>query len=851
MALHGLPGNSMADPNSNTKLAASGCKLRPMLRIRLLDRYVFREILGPVLLGLLVFTFMLLIDTIFDLAEIIIKRDVPALLVGRLLVLSLPYIVVLTIPMAFLFGILLSIGRLSADSELVAIRASGVSLFSLYRPISVLALILAAINCFLMVAVLPWGNTAQQDLQLEIFMRSVNKEVEPGVFYEELEDKILYVADEVDGRWQGVFLTDSILSPHHVVTVAQYGSVRVEGTGNHVALRLQGAAEHEMDIGEPLDSATRQHSALELFLEDDAVKNQRQYRAAKDVRTLDLAGLRDRYNDPEQSETNRRLALVELHKKFAIPAACLVFGLFGVPLGFNNQRGNRSSGFAISLVIILVYHVLLSNGETAAAQGKVPVWLAMWGANILFVVVGLFLLWRRNRDKSLLLGRFDRWFRERLWGRLRVFARLRQRRQYIRRSRRRDRQLARMAYDGQREEGTGDSGGPGAEDLTEGESDPGGRRLLLRLERPRLRFPNIFDRYLLTLFTRIFCLVVLSGVTLYVVANFADTVDEVLENDISSAVVVDYYKFMSFRIFNQLAPIVVLLTTLISFGVLSKSNEVTAAKAVGMSLYRLAAPVVVAAALLVGLNALLESSVLPYSNAKTEELKAVIRGEDARSRRTFRRANEQWLYGEGGYIYHYRSFDEERLILQNLHIFRFAYAPFRLTGRLYAQEAAYRDGAWVVAEAWAKSFENNQLQSTQVFDKQTKIDLPEEPQFFSTEIKSPLQMNRQELSAYVTTLKSSGQEIPELEVQLHSKLSGPASSLVMAFVALPFAFRMGRRGALYGIGVAIAIGMAFYATNALFSTLGEAGALPAMLAVWAPNVLFTSFSLYLFLGVRS
>ena len=820
-----------------------------MLRIRLLDRYVFREILGPVLLGLAVFTFMLLIDTMFDLAEIIIKRDVPAILVGRLLLLSLPYIVVLTIPMAFLFGILLSIGRLSADSELVAIRASGISLFSLYRPISVLAVILASINCYLMISVLPWGNTAQQDLQLEIFMRSVNKEVQPGVFYEELEDKILYVADEVEDRWQGVFLTDSILEPHHVVTVAQYGSVRVEGTGSNVALTLQGAVEHEMDIGEPLDSATRRHAALELFLEDEAVKNQRQYRASKNVRALDLRGLRQRYLDPDQSDVNRRLALVEIHKKFAIPAACLVFGLFGVPLGFNNQRGNRSSGFAISLVIILVYHVILSNGETAAAQGKVPVWLAMWGANMLFVMLGLFLLWRRNRDKSLLLGRFDRWFREHLWGRLRVFARLRQLRQHRRRARRRDRRLAKMASTNGPVDFVSDSADRSVDEPDPAESD--GRRLVLRVERPRLRFPNIFDRYLLVLFGRIFFLVVLAGLTLYVVANFADTVDDVLENQISSSVVVDYYKFMSFRIFNQLAPIVVLLTTLISFGVLSRANEVTAAKAVGMSLYRLAAPVIVAAALLVGLNALLESSVLPYSNAKTEELRAVIRGEDARSRRTFRRANEQWLYGDGGYIYHYTSFDETREILQNLHIFRLSYAPFRLTGRLFAREAAYRDGEWIVSSAWAKSFEGSEAVSTQLFDEPTRIDLPEEPAFFSTEVKSPQQMNRQQLASYVETLRSSGQDVPDLEVQLHSKISGPASSLVMAFVALPFAFRMGRRGALYGIGVAIAIGMAFYATSALFSTLGEAGALPALLAVWAPNVLFSSFSLYLFLGVRT
>ena len=341
-------------------------------RPRTLDRYIVGELVGPLMLGLLVFTFLLLIDALFELAELLIHRDVPSLLVLRLLVLNLPHILVLTIPMALLFGILIAIGRMSADSELIAIRASGISLFQVYRPVLGLSLLCAGLNLVLTLEVLPRGNAALQELEFEAFTSNPARAVKPRVFYEELDGKVLYVFGQQPGSdvWDGVFLADAILGRHHTVTLARSGGVEIEPSGEGVLLHLADSTDHEVELDQPDRHQIRHHRSLELTLADQLLASRQRHQRAKAVRGVSLAELRQWAADPDRSDFDHRQAEIELHKKFAIPAACLVFGLFGVPLGFNKRRGGRSSGFALSIAIILAYYVLLSNGENSAAQGQ-------------------------------------------------------------------------------------------------------------------------------------------------------------------------------------------------------------------------------------------------------------------------------------------------------------------------------------------------------------------------------------------------------------------------------------------------------------------------------------------------
>ena len=786
--------------------------------MRRLDRYILAEIIGPLALGFLVYTVILLLQALFKSAELIIRSGVDLSTVSQLLMLSMPWIVVMTIPMSLLFGILIAIGRLSADSELVAIRAGGISLFSLYRPVAMLSLVLTGLNVYLMLEVLPQGNHALQQLRLEILTQSLTDEVEPRVPHTGWQNKVLYVFESPAGdrRWKGTFLADAVPTQNSEVTVAEWGEARTEG--DEVLLTLENATIHAVDLEQEENYQLAYNEVLTVRLA--TLTNQRAASSVKrGLRELSFAELLAKIQDTTQSEDVRRLAQVELHKKFSLPAACLVFGLLALPLGFSNSRGGRSSGFAISLGVVLIYYVLLNAGEDFAREGTLPAPLAVWMPNVALLLLGLFLLARRNRDKSLLLANLDRFIQERIWGRvLRVQQRRASRREAAQQNR---------------------------------ESKPGPPQgtTVFRLPDLSLRFPNSIDRYVLRTFFQVLLIATLSGATVYLVADITDNFDEILENEIPQEVVVEYYQFKSFAIVYEISPLLVLVTTLITFGLLSRTNEIIACKALGMSLYRLAVPVVLAAALVAGVGGVLQSEVLAASNARVAELENVIKGRE-RPQGSHRLADRRWLYGKGNQLYNFAYYDEKTKELSRLQIFRFD-EQYRLIGRLLANRAVYlEDGWWMLSEGWARSWNGRQETEFSRFDEPRKLRL-EEPSYFQGGLRRPDEMGYLELRDYVADLKTRGQEVPELEVALYNKITYPVISLVMALVALPFAFRLGRQGALYGVGLSLILGVILLIVLGVFTALGENGILPPVVAVWSPSALFAIFSLYLFLGVRT
>ncbi len=800
--------------------------------VRRLDRYVFKEVLGPLVLGFLVYTFILLLRFLFQSAEMIIRRGLPWSTVGELLLVTLPNIVVLTIPMSLLFGILIAVGRLASDSELIAIRASGIGLSRLYRPILLLAGTLTAINIALMIYALPWGNHSLQQIRLEIITRSVSQQVQPRIFSEGWQGKVLYVfeAPPNETRWKGVFIAEAgSASEENQVTIAEWGEVRVDQQGERVVLELTNATRQKVNLASPARFEVSRNKRLELILEDQFMTNQRaKWAVSKGVRELTLKELARLARDRSATDEQRNLARVETHKKFSIPAACLAFAFIALPLGINNRRGGKGSGFAMSIAVLAVYYILLFNGEEAARYGKIPGWVAMWSPNLILTAVGIFLLIRRNRDKSLLFSRIDRWIRRDVWGGILRLRSLRKRP---------------AATAPPLPESPSPTTAAGVAKSTEE------RGVVLRIPRLRLLFPNLIDRYVVRLFLIVLTIVTASGISLYIIADLTERVDEILKNKIAKDLVFSYYKYMSLQIFYDIAPVVILVTTLMTFSLLSRTNEVTAAKALGISLYRLALPVIVSALLVASFCAYLETQVLPASNERVAQMRDKIKGET--TVRTYRRADRQWLFGHGRFIYNYSYYDPKSHSLQRLHVFDFD-ESHEMVRRLYAENAYYSgNGNWVFENGWARTLDHGGVTNFTRFRGQRTVAFPETPEYFDAEIRPPEQMAYGELRDYVAELKASGQAVPELEVQLYNKLAFPVISLIMAVVALPFAFRIGRQGTLYGIGVSIVLGIIFLAVFAFFKTLGEAGAIPPAAAVWSPSALFMLLSSYLFLGVRT
>jgi LPS export ABC transporter permease LptG len=314
-------------------------------------------------------------------------------------------------------------------------------------------------------------------------------------------------------------------------------------------------------------------------------------------------------------------------------------------------------------------------------------------------------------------------------------------------------------------------------------------------------------------------------------------------------VVWDYYRYLSLQICYDILPIMVLVSTLLTFALLARANEVTAFKAVGVSLYRIALPALVGAALLAVGAAFFQAEVLPASNQQVVQLKDRIHGRTVP--RTFV-PSRQWVVGsEGKSMFHFLRAEPERGRLAGLEVFEFD-ENRRVSRRIRADEALWtEESGWLLSGGWVRELEGSQVRSFVPIAGPTPFPFPEKPAYFAGDSRNPAQMRARELRAYIETLEARGENVPDLEVELQDKRAFPFSSFVMALVALPFGFRLERKGALYGLGVALAVGMVYIAVYAIFSTLGTIGAIPPIVAVWSPSALFGLLSVYLFLGVRT
>ena len=814
--------------------------------MKILTRYIFKEMLGPTALGFAFYTFIILMKNLFDFAGMIIKRSLPASTVVRLLYLSLPHIVVLTVPMSLLFGILIAIGRLSSDSEIIAMRALGISTRTIYRPVFFFSFLVFLINLYLMNFVLPRGNAELQALRSEIFTSQIEKELKPRVFYDEYENLTIYVND-VDSKtlqWKGVFVADSrtadetrtgtssgpvtiaqqiqnarrdAAQPQSIlpqrssnkVIVADTGNLSVLKPSNQVWLNLKSAETHLWDPKKAdrydLNSNAVQRMRLPDKFSDSTGGYQRSLREMSFRELMEQARWSQYSRDPD-ARTTYWAAKVEMNKMFAIPFACIAFGILGLPLGITNRRGGRSSGFSLSIAIILVYYVMIYNGEHLADSGKVGPAVAMWTPNVILMALGIYLLIRANRDSGA--QREDGGIIRRLIQAIK--------------SRRRSATVA-----GSADEETG---------------------ILSRFD---ITFPNTLDRYILREFLKILALVLASTAALFVIFDYTDLSGDIRANHISLQTVLAYYRFGLFGILNYTLPISVLVATLVTFGIFSKNNEVTAFKSSGMSLYRAALPIVGMAIAISGLAYLQLDYVLPYSNQRVEELRNKIKAKRISSSAAAPHQQKLWFLGKGRYLINFLAYDRDEKELSQVQVFEFHPTKFRLTRRIYADHARWDGVGWVFSSGWMRSFGDSGTSTYAPITRPLRLYYSERPEDFATEARAPEQMTFAQLRRYIETIRKSGYAAEELSVKLYTKTSWPFISLVMALIALPFAFRIGKRGALYGVGVGLILGIVYWMVFAVFTKFGEVGNLPAILSAWSANILFAIAAIYLFLNVET
>jgi len=359
--------------------------------------YILKETLPIFFIGLLTFTVILLMDKILKLIELIVTRGVSFSKVLMLLLFISPSFLVFTIPMAFLLGTLLSFGRLSGDSEITAFKASGVSLYQLFLPISILSIIAYLFTSFLVFYGLPWGNRGFIATIYLIAQSKADIEIKERVFNDVFDGLVVYV-DKVPiqgKRIEGVLIYDERDKEKVNTIFAKEGFLNSDPKSREVVLRLLSGDIHRFE------PKTKVYQKIKFDTYDLKLELGKTFAAmGKKLKEHEMSidEIKEKIEKMKKKGEDTTGQEVELHKRYAIPFACIVFGLIGVPLGIQPRRSARSYGFILGILILMTYYMSLTASEILAMRKIIPVFLAGWTPNLLFSGLGVYLLVKTAKE---------------------------------------------------------------------------------------------------------------------------------------------------------------------------------------------------------------------------------------------------------------------------------------------------------------------------------------------------------------------------------------------------------------------------------------------------------------------
>jgi LPS export ABC transporter permease LptG/LPS export ABC transporter permease LptF len=790
------------------------------LRMRILTRYILGEVVSHALIGAAVFTFILFTRDLGRILELVVRNSAPLPSVAEIFFHTVPVALTYTIPMGVLVGILIGLSRLAADSEVTAMRACGLGVWTFLRVISIFVVVAWLLALGNSVYLAPRSLAALGQLQERLKSSQASFEVQPRVFYEGFPKIILYVQDvkamSGGALWKGVFLADLTDPAAPRISLARQGLLVSQGPDT-LDLHLTDGSTHETDPKNPDQYQISTFQTTDIPIRIPATQNSQEHEPTTlgEIKFTDL--LRSaRTGDP----VARRWHLIEYHRRLALPTACIVLALVGIPLGLSSKKGGKSSGFVLTILLVFLYYSLSLIGVSFAKQGRLSPAAGVWLADLAFLAGGVFLLWQSERRPIELAG-FLAWFKT-------------------------SRFKTSTFRSGRSNTAAGAPSMPSLTALHRNGESSHPRSLPMRRRWFNLRFPTILDDYVLRDFTLYLAMIVAAFLTLLLVFTLFELLSDILRNQVSPLTVGEYLlNVVPYFLYNT-TPLSMLLAVLVTFGLLQKSNEITAIKATGISLYRIVVPVLIASTLVAGVLFLSDQLYLPYTNKRQDALRNRIKGKPAQ---TYLRPDRKWIFGQHSDIYYYQFFDPDRDVFGGVSVFQFDRHTFQITHRITADRAHWSNamGRWVYEQGWERSLSGAAIENYHKFDAATYPELAEAPAYFKKEIKQSSEMSYEELHRYIHDLEQSGFDVVRLRVQLQKKIAYPLITLVMAILAIPFALSTGKRSAVAGVATAIGIGVVYWTISGLFEAMGNLSQLPPAVAAWSPDLVFGFIGGYLIL----
>lgn len=358
---------------------------------------------------------------------------------------------------------------------------------------------------------------------------------------------------------------------------------------------------------------------------------------------------------------------------------------------------------------------------------------------------------------------------------------------------------------------------------------------------------KLLDKYILKEFCRFFAITFLALIALFLIVDFFERIRMFLTNNAPIYLMASYFLFSIPMIISYVFPPAVLLSTLMTFGSLSKHNEITAMKANGINIYRITLPILILASVAAVFYFYFSELITPVSIQKTTHIKNV----EVKKQKTpgFLKQNEIWYYSDNA-IYNFKMFDIDKNILRGVTI-NYLNPDFSLLSRIDAKSAEWKSDKWVFYNLLTTHFDekNNPVLE---WSKEKIINIPEKPDDFKVMQKDIEKMGYFDLRKYIKKIQAERYDAKKYLVDLYGKIAFPFVILIMVLIAVPFSLRSERKGGvMHSIGIGIFIGFSYWIVNAFSMTLGKSEMLPAFVAAWAANMIFSAIAAFFLYRVNT
>ena len=726
--------------------------------------------------------------------ESVFHGVMPAGFVYSLALSLLPAVLVFTIPMAVLCGTIIGLGRMSSDSELVAMRAAGVSTWRTFWPALAIGLIATGATCYLNLREAPRAQRALRSVVLRSALYKLDSPVEPRTFTSDFPGYVIYVrdGDKINGQWGRVFIQKQ--ETDHSINLITARAGRIDSSADQSELVLQDAMKTKVPAPDAKDQSYVVERLDVLRIVFNTGRGSLLARLQKPEGNPDEMGLTELRQRAEQTTGAEQLeARITFHKRLTLAMTPFVFSFFGAALGLRMRRGSRGFGVLVSLLILLVYYLATLAGDQLARAGTVRPVLGAWFSTGLTLAVGVLILLSRQRE-------------------FHFFSRRRQPPQVV------------------------DKDSPAL---------PARRRFSMRLS--IASFPTLLDIGIVRTMILSF---VFGFITLVLIFDIFTTFELwrfIAANRASVKLVGEYLFYLLPLISVELFPGSVLVAVLLTYALIARRREAVAWWASGQSVYRLMLPGLVFAIVVATGAWFIQERVMPQSNVRQDALRARIRGNIAQLSGG---SGRRWLVStDGARIYAY-DFDEQKQALIKPAIYEFDDHQVELKRVINGEEGKWLpSGQFQISKASWINLDQPKVSIQSA--AQLEISRVDPPSAFKPTVDRPSQLDSEGLRDYVHALKARGADTVSLTVALQRKYAAPFSVIVMALIGMPLAISFGRRSTVIALCSAVVVSLAFWLVSGGFQQLGEHALLPPGPAAWTPIVIFACGGLYFISRVRT